>query len=165
MDIFAIDITAKSKAANELREFAEKLDITLSVAHIIPWRWDLESHKIACEAQRILRHMNFTAQRGSTHLVHIIEDAEYFERIHPDDAAHIKQTYRDFLDGKLKYIKTEFRVVTDKNGQSRTDWLEVHAAVVESDDRGRAKALIGSLLLITERKKQEQTLVAAKEKA
>ncbi len=68
MDIFAIDITAKSKAANELREFAEKLDITLSVAHIIPWRWDLESHKIACEAQRILRHMNFTAQRGSTHL-------------------------------------------------------------------------------------------------
>lgn len=69
------------------------------------------------------------------------------------------------MDGKLKYIKTEFRVVTDKNGQSRTDWLEVHAAVVESDDRGRAKALIGSLLLITERKKQEQTLVAAKEKA
>ena len=56
-------------------------------------------------------------------------------------------------------------MVTDKNGQSRTDWLEVHAAVVESDDRGRAKALIGSLLLITERKKQEQTLVAAKEKA
>lgn len=85
-----------------------------------------------------------------------------FERIHPDDAAHIKQTYRDFLDGKLKYIKTEFRVVTDKNGQSRTDWLEVHAAVVESDDRGRAKALIGSLLLITERKKQEQTLVRPK---
>ena len=165
MDIFAIDITAKSKATNELREFAEKLDITLSVAHIIPWRWDLESHKIACEAQRILRHMNFTAQRGSTHLVHIIEDAEYFERIHPDDAAHVKQVYRDFLDGKLQYVKTEFRVVTDKNGQSRTDWLEVHAAVVASDDRGRATALIGSLLLITERKKQEQALIAARERA
>lgn len=165
MDIFAIDITAKSKATNELREFAEKLDITLSVAHIIPWRWDLENHKIACEAQRILRHMNFTAQRGSNHLVHIIEDAEYFERIHPDDAAHVRQVYHDFLNGKLQYIKTEFRVVTDKNGQIRTDWLEVHAAVVACDDRGRATALIGSLLLITERKKQEQALIAAREKA
>lgn len=165
LDIFAIDITAKSKATNELREFAEKLDITLSVAHIIPWRWDLESHKIACEAQRILRHMNFTKQRGSTHLVHIIEEAEYFERIHPDDVVHVKQAHQGFLEGKLQYIKTEFRIVTDKNGQLHTDWLEVHAAVVESDDRGRAKALIGSLLLITERKKQEQALIAAKEKA
>lgn len=165
MDIFAIDITSKSKTTNELREFAEKLDITLSVAHIIPWRWDLENHKIACEAQRILRHMHFTAQRGSTHLVHIIEDAEYFERIHPDDVVHVRQAYHDFLNGKLQYIKTEFRVVTDKNGQSHTDWLEVHAAVAACDDQGRATALIGSLLLITERKKQEQALIAAREKA
>ena len=165
IDIFAIDITAKSKAANELREFAEKLDITLSVSRIVPWRWDLEKHTIACEAQRILRHMNFTARNGSTHTVHVIGEDEYFQRIHPEDTAHVRQIYRDFLDGKQQYVKTEFRVVTDRNGHLHIDWLEVSAAVAGCDAEGRPTVLIGSLLLITERKKQEQALIAARERA
>lgn len=165
IDVFAIDITAKSKAANELREFAEKLDITLSVSRIIPWRWDLEKRTISCEAQRILRHMNFTAHSDSTHTVHVIGEDEYFQRIHPADAGHVKQVYSDFMEGKLQYVRTEFRVVSEKNGQPHTDWLEVNAAVAVCDERGKPTALIGSLLLITERKKQEQALIAARERA
>ena len=67
--------------------------------------------------------MNFTAQRGSTHLVPLSRMPSISERIHPDDAAHIKQTYRDFLDGKLKYIKTEFGwLPTRTDNRAPTGW-------------------------------------------
>ena len=45
------------------------------------------------------------------------------------------------------------------------DWLEVWAAVDETDDAGKPLTLIGSALIITDRKKMEEELIAAKEKA
>lgn len=44
------------------------------------------------------------------------------------------------------------------------DWLEVWAAVDETDDAGKPLTLIGSALIITDRKKMEEELIAAKEK-
>lgn len=165
IDIFGIDVTSRSKAENDLRESARKLDMTLSVARIIPWRWDLKKHEISCEVQRVLSHMNFTRQQGSTHLVHVIEENEYFQRIHPQDVARVKRIHGDFLNGKIQYTKAEFRIVSKKAEVEHVDWLEINAAVAQRDKDGRPTALIGSLLLITERKKQEQALIAARERA
>lgn len=165
IDIFATDVTARSKAENELRKFAQKLDLTLNLARIIPWRWDLHEHKITCEAQRILRHLHFTPLRGSTHSVHIIEDHEYFERIHPEDVGYIKTVYQDLVEGRTAYAKAEFRIQSVKGGETHTDWIEVNAMVTEHDERQCPSVLSGSLLLITERKKQELALIAAREKA
>lgn len=165
IDFFGIDVTSRSKAENDLRESAKKLDMTLSVARIIPWRWDLKNHRIACEVQRVLSHMNFTKVDGSTHSIHMIEENEYFQRIHPDDVDRIKQIHGNFLNGKLQYTKAEFRIVSQKAGKEHIDWLEINAAVSQYDTTGQPTTLIGSLLLITERKKQEQALVSAREKA
>lgn len=165
IDIFATDVTARSKAENELRKFAQKLDLTLNLARIIPWRWDLHEHKITCEAQRILRHLHFTPLRGSTHSIHIIEDHEYFERIHPEDVGHIKAIYQDLIEGRTAYAKAEFRIQSVKADKSYTDWIEVNAMVTEHDERQSPSVLSGSLLLITERKKQELALITAREKA
>ena len=43
--------------------------------------------------------------------------------------------------------------------------MEVNAAVDDTDENGRPVSLVGSLLLITERKKQENALILAKEQA
>lgn len=165
IDIFAVDITARSKSENKLRKFAQKLDLVLSLARIIPWRWDLRTGKISCEAQRVLKHMNFKVERGSTHATHIIKDSEYFDRIHPDDAPRIKSLYTDLIVGRLQYVKAEFRVLSGKSGKEQTDWLEVNATVTEHDEQQHPSVLSGSLLLITERKKQELALIDAREQA
>lgn len=165
IDIFAVDITARSKSENKLRKFAQKLDLVLSLARIIPWRWNLQTGRISCEAQRVLKHMNFKIQPGSTHTTHIIKDSEYFDRIHPDDAPRIKSLYTDLLVGRLQYVKAEFRVLSDKNGKEEIDWIEVNATVTEHDERQHPSVLSGSLLLITERKKQELALIDAREQA
>lgn len=78
LDVFAVDITARKDAENTLREINKKLEMTLGIARIIPWRWDLKEGLIYCEAQKILDHMNFTKEKNSTVQVDIIKASEYF---------------------------------------------------------------------------------------
>lgn len=165
IDVFAVDVTEQQKSEKELRESSQKLDLTLSLAHIIPWRWDLQKKEIVCEAQRMLRHLNFKAKKSSANATYVIKDSEYFKRIHPDDAPEIKAIHNDLITGLKQYAKAEFRVLSLRDGEEHTDWIEVNAAVSEHDEHQHPSALSGSLLVITERKKQESALIAAREKA
>lgn len=165
VDIFGRDITKRSKAENTLRNSRKQLEMTLNVAHIIPWRWDVKTQRIYCESQRILKHLKFPTLRGSRRGMNIIDSSEYFQRIHRDDLPRVRQSYQELVDGKANYVKEEFRIVTNDNGKEIIDWMEVNAAVDDTDDTGRPISLVGSLLLITERKKQENALIHAKEQA
>lgn len=165
VDIFGSDTTKRNKMENTLRNSRKQLEMTLSVAHIIPWRWDIKTQHIYCESQRMLKHLKFPTLRGSKRGMNVIDSSEYFQRIHREDLARVRQSYQELVDGKANYVKEEFRIVTNDNGQEIIDWMEVNAAVDETDSSGRPISLVGSLLLITERKKQENALIEAKEQA
>ncbi|WP_302314136.1 sensor histidine kinase, partial [uncultured Muribaculum sp.] len=164
VNVFAVDITEKCNAERDLREFAHKLDVTMNVAHIIPWRWDIRKHKIMCEAMRMLRrsHYNVTAMAED---VRVINEEDYLSCIHPDDMERVCDVYRRFVEGRLEYIKMEYRFIRRKPKCDMVEWIEVCAAVTERDDNGMPTVLIGSMLLITERKRQEEMLIAARERA
>ena len=164
VNVFAVDITEKCNAERDLREFAHKLDVTMNVAHIIPWRWDIRKHKIMCEAMRMLRrsHYNVTAMAED---VRVINEEDYLNCIHPDDMERVCDVYRRFVEGRLEYIKMEYRFIRRKPKCDVVEWIEVCAAVTERDDNGMPTVLIGSMLLITERKRQEEMLIAARERA
>lgn len=164
VNVFAVDITEKCNAERDLREFAHKLDVTMNVAHIIPWRWDIRKHKIMCEAMRMLRrsHYNVTAMAED---VRVINEEDYLNCIHPDDMERVCDIYRRFVEGRLEYIKMEYRFIRRKPKCDMVEWIEVCAAVTERDDNGMPTVLIGSMLLITERKRQEEMLIAARERA
>ncbi len=164
VNVFAVDITEKCNAERDLQEFAHKLDVTMNVAHIIPWRWDIRKHKIMCEAMRMLRrsHYNVTAMAED---VRVINEEDYLSCIHPDDMERVCDVYRRFVEGRLEYIKMEYRFIRRKPKCDMVEWIEVCAAVTERDDNGMPTVLIGSMLLITERKRQEEMLIAARERA
>ena len=164
VNVFAVDITEKCNAERDLQEFAHKLDVTMNVAHIIPWRWDIHKHKIMCEAMRMLRrsHYNVTAMAED---VRVINEEDYLSCIHPDDMERLCDVYRRFVEGRLEYIKMEYRFIRRKPKCDMVEWIEVCAAVTERDDNGMPTVLIGSMLLITERKRQEEMLIAARERA
>ncbi len=147
VNVFAVDITEKCNAERDLQEFAHKLDVTMNVAHIIPWRWDIHKHKIMCEDVRV------------------INEEDYLSGIHPDDMERVCDVYRRFVEGRLEYIKMEYRFIRRKPKCDMVEWIEVCAAVTERDDNGMPTVLIGSMLLITERKRQEEMLIAARERA
>lgn len=165
VDIFGMDTTARLRAEHSLRELNNKLEFTLSVAHIIPWRWDLKNNQIACEAQRILEHLNFRRKEGSTSTTHLIDAREYLQKIHPEDRPRIQQAYAALAAGTLPHVREEFRILSETEGRQHTDWVEVNVVADQHDTEGRPVALAGSMLLITERKKQEQALIVACEQA
>ena len=110
IDIFGVDITARNEAENALREINKKLEMTLSVARIIPWRWDLKNDMITCESEQILAHMNFTKEEGSTPQAHIIKASEYFRKMHPEDLERMQQVHKNLISGKLQHAKEEFQI-------------------------------------------------------
>ncbi len=165
LDIFANNATKRTKAENEIREQRKKLEMTLNMAHIIPWRWDLKSQQICCESQGALHHLKIPTLKGSTRGYHIIDSNEFFMHIHKEDLSRIRQSYQELVDANHNYLQEEFRIVTAENGAEKIDWLEVNASINEFDGNRNPTSLVGSLLLITERKKQETALIHAREKA
>jgi signal transduction histidine kinase/CheY-like chemotaxis protein len=170
IDVFAVDVTGQVKAEAELRDVNKTLEMTLSAARIIPWHWDLESGIITCEAPRILFHRMERLRRKpirnlNTPKNYTIAQKDYFERVHPDDRPNVKFFYESLRDGNMTHCKTEFRVVNHIEGRRCVDWIEVNAITEQVGDDQKPKALMGSLLIITTRKQQEQALIMAREKA
>lgn len=163
--LFAIDVTDKSKAENALRDFARKLDVTLNVARIIPWRWDLVSGKISCEIQRILHHGGAASVPAKSQLINIIDEKEYFANIHPDDLDKVRTKYEQLISGKVLYTKVEFRQYVMKRGKPHIEWIEVNASINARDEDGRPTGILGSMLIITQRKLQEEQLIKARAQA
>lgn len=61
--------------------------------------------------------------------------------------------------------KEEYRVLANDGTQWKIDWIEAQAAVESKDENGMPLTLVGSSLVITERKKMEDELLSAKDRA
>lgn len=118
--------------------------MTLGIARIIPWRWDLKEGLIYCEAQKILDHMNFTKEKNSTVQVDIIKASEYFRKIHPEDFERMHHVHENLISGKLQHIKEEYRIITEVEGRKITDWMETNAVIDQRDKNGYPISLVGS---------------------
>ena len=77
----------------------------------------------------------------------------------------MKNAYQKLIDGEVPKIKEEFRVISNKGNSVHYEWVEVQATIDEYDLNGKAKTLVGSSLIITQRKAMENDLITAKEKA
>lgn len=167
VELFAIDVTERSNAEKALHKITDKLELTLNLARIIPWVWDLRKHEITCDAHSIVRNIDPLSRHKFNFNTSIsLHEDDFFERIHPDDKTMIHNFYTSLLQSEVSYVKTEFRVYPAANTtQKRMEWFEINATVVEKDSEGIPTMLAGSLLIITKRKKQEQALITAREQA
>jgi len=167
LELFGIDITEKVVSENMVRETVRKLEMTLGIAHIVPWRWDIHKRMITYDHQTMAKCMNQDDVRNDTGgtVTEMMRESEFFNMIHRDDIGRVRQLCHDLYHGVADSVKAEFRIVTGHDGGVHTDWLEVNASVGKVDKDGKPELIIGSLLLITERKKQEAMLIAASEAA
>ena len=174
VNIFTMDVTAKSHAEHELREFANKLNATLAVARIIPWRLDLRTHKLVVETNRV----NDDGQAKGVEVdddgkpieqiqaMTFLDEEELMERIHPEDRPNLEQMLRDFRRNTISSHRTEFRIISRLfSDEPSLEWVEAHASVNERDENDNPISLIGSMIYITERKRNEEDLIQARAKA
>ena len=162
IEIFGIDITDKVNSEKSMKESAKKLEMILDIANIMPWRWNLFERKIAYESRPILRHLTGKSISVRTKSM---SESDFFSKIHPDDKDRMKRLCYNLYHGKVDQVRGEFRIITTLRGVRRIDWLEINASVGQYDAKGTPMLVIGSLLFITERKNQEEALIAAREAA
>lgn len=160
VDIFCIDITELQHAQQLLTSTNRKYSIALEVANIVPWKWDLEKQVITYEIKQSTTIASFMNINDSVTMRMSVQ--QFFSMISEEDYSSIKQTYDDLITGKIEKSKGEYRI---RIGEQGLEWLEIQATIDHRDENGCPISLIGSSMLITERKKMETELRAAKERA
>lgn len=160
VDVFCIDNTALHKAQQLLETTNHKLSLALEIANITPWKWDLQEKTIQYDVN------NHRKEDGSSskNEILIIPEKEYFIKIHSEDLEKVNHAYLELVSGKVNKLKEEYRVATTKSSKEY-EWVEIQAAVDNRDENGNPLTLIGSSLIITERKKMETDMRTAKNRA
>ena len=164
IDIFCLNSTELHKAQQKLSATNSKLAMALEVANIVPWKWDLKSKTILCDINRPIELSTDEQEVEDSQLS--VPDSQYFSKIFKEDRERVKQAYRDLIEGRAEKVKEEYRIVNvQKNNLHKVEWVEAQAAVEARDEDGKPLTLVGSSLVITNRKKMEQELMTAKELA
>lgn len=163
IDVFCLDSTELHRAQQKLSTINNKLSMSLDVANIVPWKWDLKSHTILCDINKPIELSTLGKDVSEEQLA--VPDNQYFSKIFKEDRTRVEQAYKDLIEGRSNKVKEEYRVVNTHKGLHRIDWVEAQAAVEIRDEKGDPLTLVGSSLVITERKKMELELVNAKNRA
>ena len=163
MHVFCVDSTELHHTQIQLRSTNRKLSMALDVANIVPWKWNLRTHTILCDVNKPIELSNNAGIMDDEQLS--VPDSQYFSKIHKEDLEKVKQAYTDLIEGRIQKVKEEYRVINHADRHKHFDWVEAQAAVETYDENNKPLTLVGSSLVITERKKMETELVSAKNRA
>lgn len=163
VDVFCMDSTELHNAQQMLSATNHKLSMALEVANIVPWKWNLKNHTILCDLNRPIAMAAMPGEISEDQLS--VSDEQYFAKIIKEDRTRVIQAYRDLADGKIDKVKEEYRVLANDGKHWKIDWIEAQAAVETKDENGMPLTLVGSSLVISERKKMEDELLSAKDRA
>lgn len=157
-DVFYVDKTETRDAYARIEELNKMYELLLKAARMTIWGWDLDKKTVECNVEYSLdisdpvkRHLVFTEQ-------------EYFDRIHPDDVAVVREGLRRLAAGESTALTVTFRI-SFSTDQSRYHYIESYASVARYDENGRPVTIVGASMDITLRKELENDLLEAKTKA
>ena len=163
VDIFCVDMTSLHKIQQQLHITNHKLGMALDIANVIPWKWDLQKRIISYDATQTDGLTDGTMDTGGRQ--RSVTEDYYFAQIHKDDYEKVRGAYEELVSGKKAKILQEYRVFNKDKYGCHIDWMEVQAIVYQRDPEGHLVSLIGSSLVITERKKMEHDLLNARDRA
>lgn len=156
MEYFCMDCTRLYRVRRELKEFSEKMALALEVSNVYPWRWNIDKQNGDC--QTITRDETGKLVYDSV----FIKEDEVFSHIDSNDRMRVRKAVDDLIAGRTHIMKEEYRTNPVATGHNNLEWVEATAVVGERDSDGRPVSLVGSLQIITRRKKMEEELILAK---
>ncbi|MDL2255997.1 two-component system sensor histidine kinase/response regulator [Parabacteroides sp. OttesenSCG-928-K15] len=161
MDLFFVDMTDLLKTQELLQTVNDKLSLALEIANVIPWKWNLQDNTIESDMRIILGQSkdDVTVEKHEI----VIPAEQYLANIHVEDRPRIEAARIALIEGSIMKVKEEYRV--SRQGREGYDWVEGQAIVQKRDAKGKPLSIMGSSLVITERKQFEEELRKAKDKA
>ncbi|MDR1079819.1 MAG: PAS domain-containing protein [Deltaproteobacteria bacterium] len=141
-------LKAKDHAARDLRVERELLDAVINAASLGTWDWDIQTGKVKYNRR-------WTETIGYS-LDEVEDTVETWERaLFPEDLKRANEAVEAHCNGLTPYYEADFRM-RHKNGS--TIWAQDRGRVVERDEHGRARRLMGVMLDVTRQKMIEQSL-------
>ena len=140
-------ITERKRAEEALQKSREQYMLAVKGSNDAIWDWDIRNDILFLSPQG-LRMIGY--QDGElANAPSALED-----RLHPDDAARVREQMRLYLAGEIPHYAVEFRL-RHKDGSYR--WILARAEALR-DEKGAAYRMAGSYSDITERKRAEEAL-------
>ena len=129
------DLTAQYMADKELQTLKERLDRAFAAANMGWWDWDLVSGKVTVSPKKYEMLGYEVDEIGET-------ADDWTALIHDDDYHDAMVAMRCHLEGKKDRYDVRYRL-RQKDGEYL--WLRDRGIIVERDDRGSPKRLIGAV--------------------
>lgn len=149
----ARDITVHKQVEAELSFNKTNLELALQASQMGSWIFRIAENKRIFDNQTCsLLGIDRTTFRGTTE--------EFFAAIHPDDRQQVREALKKTIELNVSYV-AEYRVVWSDGS--------IHCISARGkllcDEKGNPQMITGINWDITERKKAEQELIIAKERA
>jgi diguanylate cyclase (GGDEF)-like protein/PAS domain S-box-containing protein len=142
-----LDITDRKEAAQKLQDLTERLGLAVQAADMGIWEWDVESDRLLWDAQMFELYRIDPQTFDET-------DRAWRAVVHPDDLPGVQSIEQLALAGDDDYA-TEFRI-TWPDGAIR----HIAAyAIIQRDEAGRPRRVVGANLDISDRKQAEEQLM------
>ncbi|MDD6210458.1 MAG: ATP-binding protein [Bacteroidales bacterium] len=149
------DITELQRSKQLLEEINGRYELILKSIRLIPWSWDLVKNQLECNLRYVYTDKEIPRNITWT-------EEEFYKNIVPEDREYIKSSIKDLIDERISTISGEHRMFRiDGN----IGWCEAFAIVGKRDASGKPILLVGAHMKIDDRKKIEQELIKAKDKA
>jgi PAS domain S-box-containing protein len=113
---------------------AHRLELALESANAGVWDWDVPGMTIATNDQ-------YHIMLGDTPPEAPLPAESLLARIHPDDVGSVRDMIRRVFKREQPLYSVEFRMRGLRDGQYR--WIHSTGRVVEWDDKGRARRMLG----------------------
>ena len=142
------NITARKLAEAELRTSEERLRLVLESVNEGVWDWNMETGR----AYLSPRYYEMTGYAPGE----VVPDFAFFESlVHPEDRAAVLRNLEHHLQCQREPSILEFRMITKTGGIRH---VLSRGCVVQRDDQGVPKRMLGTLADITERRRAEEAL-------
>lgn len=123
----------------------ERIRLAFEASGLGLWDWDLGSGQFVLD-ERLLGMLGFAPNevQADKHM--------FFDRLHPDDAATLRQVLPPVLKGEVPRLLLEHRL---RHKDGHWVWLMAHGLVTERDAHGNALRMTGTDADLTEKKQLE----------
>ena len=145
------DITQRKRQEKIVRESEERFRLAAQAARMFAYEWNAVTDEIvrSAESNQILGIEESTLLTGQ----------QAMATVHPEDREEVELALKR-LSPQNPYLQVTYRIV---RGDGQTIWVERHS-VAHFDVNGKLLRIVGMVVDITERRKSEQALAAARRK-
>lgn len=166
IDIFAIDITERQKNERQLREITQRLDLTISIANIIPWEWDMKTDIMYFKSTDLFKRYEVSKEiNPEKEHWSALPTADFMRMMVNEDKEENRHVREQLILDKINKFHIEYRLKIQRNGKEVIEWFDVNGIISERDDDGNPSKVIGTLMIVTDQKRLENELIESREKA